>query len=182
MLWWNIVFPQQWFKVGEQVFFKEFLHRCRTAILKNTSWWLLLRTNFFWKHSCLAASQRQLQTHIHFKAGLYDEIFLSRPWNFYFEGKVLKQFKKRNVCREILFSLLTQSSFIHTIMITFHLLRELTFFIFLVIDITVLNHVWKYWKAPTIMLFAIEVKLDGEVEQVKKREKRSACIFFNIAV
>ena len=54
------------------------------------------------------------------KAGLYDEIFLSRPWNFYFERKVSKYFKKRNMCREILFSLFRQSSFIHTIMITFH--------------------------------------------------------------
>ena len=56
------------------------------------------------------------------KAGLYDEIFLSRPWNFsfYFERKVSKYFRKWNVCREILFSLFTQSSFIHTIMITFH--------------------------------------------------------------
>ena len=26
------------------------------------------------------------------------------------------------------------------------------------------------------MLFAIEIKLDGEDEQVKKREKRSACM------
>ena len=80
------------------------------------------------------------------KAGLYDEIFLSRPWNFYFKRKVSKYFRKRNVCREILFSLFTQSSFIHTIMIAFHSQR-LTVFIFLVIDIIVLN-VWKYWKSP----------------------------------
>ena len=50
--------------------------------------------------------------------GLYDEIFLSRPWNFYFKRKVLKYFRKRNACREILFSFFKQSSFIHTIMIT----------------------------------------------------------------
>ena len=49
----------------------------------------------------------------------YDEIFLSRPWNFYFERKVSKCFRKRNVCCEILFSLFTQSSFIHAIMIMF---------------------------------------------------------------
>ena len=42
------------------------------------------------------------------KAGLYDEIFLSRPWNFYFERKVSKYFMKRNVCREII-------QFVHTI-------------------------------------------------------------------
>ena len=29
--------------------------------------WLLLRTNLFWKHSCMAASQRQLPIHIHFR-------------------------------------------------------------------------------------------------------------------
>ena len=43
-------------------------HKCRTvrtAILKNASWWLLLKVNLFWKHSCMAASQRQLQTYIH---------------------------------------------------------------------------------------------------------------------
>ena len=53
------------------------------------------------------------------KVGLYDEIFLSRTWNFYFERKASKYFRKRNVCRQI-FSLFTQSSFIHSIMITFH--------------------------------------------------------------
>ena len=79
MLWWNIAFPQQDSKfesitykftksrTPSQVFFKEFHHRCRTAILKNASWWLLLRTNLFWKHSCKVASQRQLQTYIHFR-------------------------------------------------------------------------------------------------------------------
>ena len=35
---------------------------------------------------------------VYLKAGLYDEIFLSRPSNFYFERKVLKYFRKRNVC------------------------------------------------------------------------------------
>ena len=64
-----------------------------------------------------------------------------------FRKKSVEYFRKRNLCREILFSLLTQSSFIHTFMITFRSLRELTIFIFLVIDITVLNYVWKYWKS-----------------------------------
>ena len=50
-----------------QVFFKEFHHSCRTAILKNVSRWLLLRTNLFWKHSCMDASQKQLQTYIRFR-------------------------------------------------------------------------------------------------------------------
>ena len=40
-----------------QIFFKEFHRSCRTAILKNVSSWLLLKTNLFWKHSCMAASQ-----------------------------------------------------------------------------------------------------------------------------
>ena len=54
------------------------------------------------------------------KAGLYDDIFLSRPWNFYSERRLSKYFWERNVCREILFSLFTQSSFTYAIMITFH--------------------------------------------------------------
>ena len=41
--------------------------------------------------------------HISLKVGLYDEIFLSRPWNFYFERKMSKYFRKRNVCGEIQF-------------------------------------------------------------------------------
>ena len=48
-------------------YFSKNYHRCRTAILKNASWWLLLMSNLFWKHSCMAASQRQLQTYIHFR-------------------------------------------------------------------------------------------------------------------
>ena len=77
MLWWNITFYSFSAEIWQgsklesvtckftknctssQVFFKEFHHRCRTAILKNASWWLLLRTNLFWKHSCTAASQRR---------------------------------------------------------------------------------------------------------------------------
>ena len=57
-----------------QVFFKEFHHSCKTAILKNVSWWLLLRTNLFWKHSCMAPSQKQLhiRLYIHFRnSGTY---------------------------------------------------------------------------------------------------------------
>ena len=59
---------------------------------------------------------------------------------------------------------------IHTIMM-FHSYSELTSFIFLVIYITVLNQVWKYWKSATIMLLAIGVEVDGEDEQVKKEKK-----------
>ena len=42
--------------------FKEFHYKCRTAILKNASWWLLLRATLFWKYSWTAAFQRQLQS------------------------------------------------------------------------------------------------------------------------
>ena len=101
----------------------------------------LFSLNYLKRSFCNISLQKSV------KAGLYDEISLSRPWNVYFERKVSIYFRKRNVCREILFSLFTQSSFIHTIMITFHLYRELTILIFLIMDIKVLNHVWKYWKS-----------------------------------
>ena len=45
-----------------QLLFKEFHYKCRTAILKNVSWWLLLRTTSFWKYLWMAAFQRQLQS------------------------------------------------------------------------------------------------------------------------
>ena len=47
-----------------QVLFKEFRYKCRTEILKNAFWWLLLGTTLIWKFSWMAASQRQLQRHI----------------------------------------------------------------------------------------------------------------------
>ena len=50
-----------------QVFFKDNHHSCRRAILKKVSWWLLLRTNLFWKHPCMSASQKQLRTYIRFR-------------------------------------------------------------------------------------------------------------------
>ena len=43
---------------------------------------------------------RLLKTQRNLKAGLYDEIFFSRPWNFYVERKVSKYLRKQNVCRE----------------------------------------------------------------------------------
>ena len=46
-----------------QAFFKKFHYSCRTGILRNVSWLLLLRANLFLKHSCMAASQKQPQTH-----------------------------------------------------------------------------------------------------------------------
>ena len=62
-----------------QVFFKEFFHKCRTAIMKNVSWWLFLRTNLFWKHSYI------LEIHIlhflfwrHLKRNEFLWLFLSK--------------------------------------------------------------------------------------------------------
>ena len=48
-------------RIPSQLFFKEFHYKCRTGILKNASWWLLLRTTLFW-NSWMAAFQRQLQS------------------------------------------------------------------------------------------------------------------------
>ena len=50
-----------------EVFFEEFHCKCRTAILKNASRWLLLGTTFFSKYSSMAAFQRQLQRCIYFR-------------------------------------------------------------------------------------------------------------------
>ena len=47
-----------------QVFFKEFRYKCRTEILKNAFWWLLLGITLFWKFSWMVASQRQLQSYV----------------------------------------------------------------------------------------------------------------------
>ena len=41
-----------------EVFFEEFHYKCRTAILKNASRWLLLGTTLFSKYSSVAASQK----------------------------------------------------------------------------------------------------------------------------
>ena len=45
-----------------QLFYQQFHYKCRTAVLKNASWWLLLRATLFWKYSWTAAFQRQLQS------------------------------------------------------------------------------------------------------------------------
>ena len=51
-----------------QEFFEEFHYKCRTAILKNASRWLLLEIALFWKYPWMAASQRQLlQRYIYFR-------------------------------------------------------------------------------------------------------------------
>ena len=48
------------------VFFEDFHYKCRTAILKNASRWLLLGTSLFSKYSSMAVSQRQLKRYIYF--------------------------------------------------------------------------------------------------------------------
>ena len=55
-----------------EVVFEKFHYKCRTAILKNASRWLLLGTTLFSKYSSMAASQRQLQKYIYFRnSGLH---------------------------------------------------------------------------------------------------------------
>ena len=60
-----------------QVFFKEFHHKCRTEILKNAFWWLLLWTTLFWKFSWMAASQRQLQRYIYLRNSKLQIFYIS---------------------------------------------------------------------------------------------------------
>ena len=76
MLWWNTQTSAALFQCWRALhanllkshsvtgIFKEFLHKCRTAILKNATWWLLLRTTLFWIYFWMAPSQRQLQRYI----------------------------------------------------------------------------------------------------------------------
>ena len=72
-----------------QLFFKEFHCKCRTSILKNASWWLLLRATLFWKYAWTGAFQRQLQSIFILKIRYYKHFtFLtstscSRGTNFY---------------------------------------------------------------------------------------------------
>ena len=75
------------------------------------------------------------------KAGLYDEILLSRPL---FWKKSVEIFQEAKC---VLWNII---EFVQTI--KFHSYDhnvsfiKLTIFVFLVIDITFLNHVWKHWK------------------------------------
>ena len=52
-------------RTPSEVFFEEFNYKCRAAILKNASRWLLLGTTLFSKYSSMAASQRHLQRYIY---------------------------------------------------------------------------------------------------------------------
>ena len=112
------------FTLSLRIVFSVMLHSSYFLAVRSS---LKLRSTTLARHKFVSGKLFHLQSyylksgsHLRFKAGLYDGIFLSRPWNFYFERKGSKYFSKRNVCREILFSLFTQTSFIHTIMITIH--------------------------------------------------------------
>ena len=63
-----------------KVFFEEFLCKCRTAILKNASRWLLLGTTLFSKYSPMAASQRLLQRYIYLRNSRLCMFFISYPY------------------------------------------------------------------------------------------------------
>ena len=74
-----------------EVFSEEFHYKCRTAILKNASRWLLLRTTLFSKYSSMAASQRQLQRYIYSRNSRlhmfyisYSDVMLERDKFLYF--------------------------------------------------------------------------------------------------
>ena len=53
---------ERWKIVKPITLHRNFHYKCRTAILKNASWWLLLRATLFWKYSWMAAFQGQLQS------------------------------------------------------------------------------------------------------------------------
>ena len=54
-------------RTPSEVVLEEFHYKCRTAILKNASRWLLLGTTLFSKYFSMAASQRQLQRYIYYR-------------------------------------------------------------------------------------------------------------------
>ena len=104
----------QWgFELFKKKLIKKGMEQSKNKEWKKQQRYVALLDNFRSSHQRCSLRKGVLN------AGLFDEVFLSRPWNFYFERKVSKYFRKRNVCREILLSLFTQSSFIHTILITF---------------------------------------------------------------
>ena len=78
-------------RTPSQLFFKEFHYKCRTAILKNASWWLLLRTALFWKYSWMAAFQRQLQSIFILKFLNYTYLYFLL-WRHVKEGRIFADF------------------------------------------------------------------------------------------
>ena len=64
-------------RTPSEVVFEEFHCKCRTAILKNASRWLLLGTTLFSKYSSMAASQRQLQRYIYFRNSRLHMFYIS---------------------------------------------------------------------------------------------------------
>ena len=76
-----------------EVVFEEFHYKCRTAILKNASRWLLLGTTLFSKYSSMDATQIQQQRYIYFRNSrlhmlyiFYSDVMLKRNeflWIFF---------------------------------------------------------------------------------------------------
>ena len=64
-------------RTPSEVVFEEFHYKCRTAILKNASRWLLLGTTLFSKYSSMAAFQRQLQRYIYFRNSRLHMFYIS---------------------------------------------------------------------------------------------------------
>ena len=73
-----------------QVFFKEFDQKLGTATLKNTSWWLLLRTITFSEHSWIAVSQSQYTFNLKVLTATYISDFLS--WHHVKEERIFIDF------------------------------------------------------------------------------------------
>ena len=69
-------------RTPSEVVFEEFHYKCRTAILKNASRWLLLGATLFSKYSSMAAFQRQLQgnrnSRLHMFYISYSDVMLKR--------------------------------------------------------------------------------------------------------
>ena len=83
-------------RTPSEVVFEEFHYKCRTAILKNASRWLLLGTTLFSKYSSMAASQRQLQRYIYFRNSRLRRAYTIK---FFFHG--LEIFILKEKCRNI---------------------------------------------------------------------------------
>ena len=75
-----------------QVFFKEFRYKCRTEILKNAFWWLLLGITLFWKFSWMATSQGQLQNYFSLRNSKLTNILHFLLWRHVKEERIFMDF------------------------------------------------------------------------------------------
>ena len=66
-------------RTPSEVVFEEFHYKCRTAILKNASRWLVVGTTLFSKYSPMAASQRLLQRYIYLRNSRLYMFYISYP-------------------------------------------------------------------------------------------------------